>query len=242
MDAALQIERRSTRLAASGRFGAFKSESEQRVRKHEVESNHAVESMREAWLRCTPGPKEIGARYEIFLDGIKDLEYSAGDVGSFSILLSEFRDDGFFRTSAGLFLSALINNCKDDGFTIHTAHFTEPIFFIGYRNTKDMTVDGDAESTLGENMLGGSIIVEGAAKNMVGELMEEGSIIVKGDAGEHVGINMKGGVITVEGNAKKAAGWQMTGGEIRIEGDIESIAKNLIHGKIFHKGRLIVDK
>jgi hypothetical protein len=34
----------------------------------------------------------------------------------------------------------------------------------------------------------------------------------------------------------------MKGGEIHIEGKIGSIAEDIICGKIFHKGELIVDK
>src|SRR5271157_1032585 len=146
MEAALQVEhgRIPPGLAASSRFRGFSPECEHRSNKFKVESNMAVESMREAWLKCGFGSREIGKRYGIYLDGVKDLDYSAKDVEIFSVMLSEFQDREFFLTSAGLFLSALVNNCKEDGVTIHTTHLVRPIYYIGWMNTKNMIVDGNA--------------------------------------------------------------------------------------------------
>lgn len=60
---------------------------------------------------------------------------------------------------------------------------------------------------------------------------------------------MKSGTVVLEGDVGVSVGTEMSGGEIHIEGEIgnleESIRRcneTIVHGKIFHKGKLIVDK
>jgi formylmethanofuran dehydrogenase subunit C len=52
---------------------------------------------------------------------------------------------------------------------------------------------------------------------------------------------MAGGRITIEGNAGKLVGNHMRGGEIRLNGDFVSLGA-VKSGKVYHKGKLIVDK
>jgi formylmethanofuran dehydrogenase subunit C len=52
---------------------------------------------------------------------------------------------------------------------------------------------------------------------------------------------MKGGVIRILGSTDRDVGFGMIGGEIHVEGAIGSIG-NIRNGKIYHKGKLIVDK
>jgi formylmethanofuran dehydrogenase subunit C len=116
-----------------------------------------------------------------------------------------------------------MNSSKEDKFVIHTAHIAQPIHLIGHRNTKNIIVNGNACNSVGYGMRGGSIIVKGDAGSLIGSRMEDGTIAVNGNAGVFIGA-------------------RMSGGEIHIEGGHGSIADNIIHGKIFHKGKLIVDK
>jgi formylmethanofuran dehydrogenase subunit C len=90
----------------------------------------------------------------------------------------------------------------------------------------------------GERLTGGSIIVSGYA-NDVGEAMEGGNIRVNGDCRGSAGQYMRGGLIVIEGDA--CIGDWMMRGEIRVEGDIRRIG-NDPGGKIYHKGKLVVDK
>jgi len=251
-----------TELAVSSRFGGFKPETDHLLRTQNVESSPVLEGMKKAWVDCkdlTHGLWEI--RHHSTLDRIKNLEYPAIDVETFSIALAEFQDEKKFSDRAGLFLSALINNCKDDGFVIHTSHLAEPIDGLGYHNAKSITVDGNAGDNLGTEMEGGTIFVNGNAGRWVGARMEDGTvtiggyacdgigyamkggdIIVKMGARDFVGERMKGGTIIVMGNAGSLVGKGMEGGEIHLNGDYVSISDNFVGDKIFHKKKLIAGK
>jgi glutamate synthase domain-containing protein 3 len=136
-------------------------------------------------------------------------------------VLTEFQDEQDFIWRAGLLLSALINNCEESSFVIHTDLLTQPLDYIGYGNTKN-------------------IIVQGDANHCVGRHMKNGTITVRGNAGSFVGEGMAGGVIIVEGNTGSRAGSSMTGGEIHTFGShIPVISSCFISGKIFHNEDLI---
>jgi hypothetical protein len=249
-------------LAASSRFGGFKAEPEREVREQKVETNHAVEEMKRIWTERNDTYRiKPSATYAKVLDRIKTVAYSAKDVETFSIVLAGFQDEIDFHGKAGLILSALINNCEEERFVIHTAHLTMPIDYLGYRNKKDIVVDGDSGECVGYAMEGGIITIERDAGHTAGVDMTAGTIIVKGDAGWDVGAGMKGGSIIVKGDAKQNIGERMLGGSILIEGDSgERIGYNMkggeiyllgdhagssdhvLHGKIFHKGKLIWPK
>lgn len=76
-----------------------------------------------------------------------------------------------------------------------------------------------------------------------------GILIVHGDVDGAVGTRMKGGSIEIFGDVDgwlarrnpHNVGMEMTGGEIHIHGRISNIG-DVLHGKIFHKRKLIVDK
>ena len=159
--------------------------------------------------------------YERILARLEKTKHTAADVERFSIALAEFQEEEEFSAKAGIFLSALMNSGKDQDYAIHTAHLHMTPDFIGYQNTKNITVDGDVGDTAGAWMTGGSITITG-------------------NAGITLGLGMRAGSITVNGDADYHIGRSMVGGEIRIEGGIGKIAA--VQGKIFHKGKLIVDK
>ncbi|NYZ74491.1 hypothetical protein H0O00_05080 [Candidatus Micrarchaeota archaeon] len=233
-------------LAMANRFSRYKPETERAVRKVEVVEDKTLKKMKDAWKSC--GYVYSDKYYPEMLETVKKLEYSAKDVEKFSIALAEFRGErasahefgivlGFVH-KAGFFLSALMNNCKDSEFVVHTNHLAKPIIYLGYRNTKNIIVNGNVGDYLGEYMEGGTITVEGTAGDRVGCSMEGGTIIVKGNAGDEVGYAMEGGTITVKGNAGDDVGERMNGGEIHLNGGYNGRA-GFKHGKIFHKGKLI---
>lgn len=276
------------RLSASKRFGRYKTEQEKAVRKSDVKEDEVLESLKEAWKRFHFKQTEPHTTYSKAFEQVRDLVYSTKDVEKFSVFLEELQDEDVFSDKAGYFLSALINNGSDDDYTIHTSHLSRPIHFLGFRNKKNVLVEGDlgdyaftrmergnftvngdacdraghrmnsgevlirknAGYRLGDKMFGGRITLEGNGGSDVGGQMSEGTILVKGDVGRGLGREMHGGRIWVEGNADEFVGGtakdspyhvNMQGGEIHIEGDIESLG-NVDHGRIYHKGKLIVDK
>jgi hypothetical protein len=214
-------------LAMANRFSRYKPEEEKAVRKVEVVENETLKKMKEAWNACSytsyPYDRNPDREYAKMLEVVKKSEYSAKDIENFTLALAEFQEENRFSGKAGVFLSALINNCKDSELVIRTVHLAKSINFLGYKNTKKITVKGNAGADVGHNMQGGTITVEG-------------------NAGSHVGYDMEGGTITVNEDAGGWVGHWMNGGEIRIEGKIESISNSVEHGKIYHKGKLIVDK
>jgi len=240
-------------------FSPFKPESEQQVRKKEVKTDTAAEKIKKAWK----GIKRHGAwdiHYAGCLERIKKIDYSAKDVEAFSLALSGSLEEKYFSENAGMFLSALINNCKESSFVIHTTHLGE-IEHIGYKNTKEIVVRGDAGQYLGNSMIcgtisvngntdgmcgnemeNGTIIVEGNASYGVGCLMVGGTLIVKKDTDHNVGQFMRGGSIIVEGFADENIGREMEGGEIHLNGTYGSIYHMIFGGRIFHKDERIFPK
>ncbi|NYZ74440.1 hypothetical protein H0O00_04825 [Candidatus Micrarchaeota archaeon] len=208
-------------LAMANRFQIHAPETEKAVRKVEVVEDETLEKMKKAWKKCNYN-YDWSKYYSKMLEIAKRLRYSAKDVENFSLALVEFQGEKRFSEKAGLFLSALINNSKDTVFVIHTAHFAESINHIGYLNTKNITVEGNAGDYVGGLMTSGTITVEGDAGKKIGWLMKRGIITVKGDAGECVGSGMKDG-------------------KIYVNGEIGGISDEISHGKIYHKGELIVD-
>ncbi|NYZ74441.1 hypothetical protein H0O00_04830 [Candidatus Micrarchaeota archaeon] len=191
-------------LAMANRFQRYKPETEKTVRGVEVKEDETLRQLKEAWKACGYTGDSV-KDYPKMLKIVKKLEYSAKDVVDFNLALVEFQGERDFIYKAGLFLSALMNNSKDSEFVIHTNHLAESINFLGYKNTKNITVNGNAGNAVGGYMCGGSITI-------------------KEDAGDYTGQGMKGG-------------------EIRLLGDYKSISFHILSGgKIFHKGKLIVDK
>jgi hypothetical protein len=122
-----------------------------------------------------------------------------------------------------------------------------------------MTIKGSANRWLGHGMGGGLIKVEGDVGGGLGFGMSGGVIAVDGDVksmeGPYRTVPMdwgktraeSGGTIIVNGNVDRIGfsmegrlGIPWFGGDIYVGGDIGSIEEP--HGRIFHKGKLIVDK
>jgi hypothetical protein len=134
------------------------------------------------------------------------------------------------------------------------AHYMHGGKIVAKKGTPDRT---------GEGMDGGEIEIYGNAGYCVGNMMKGGAIRIFGNAADYLGgetyaalyrpelgknpwnhtphPGMEGGIITIEGDAGKMVGNMMRGGEIHLNGNYESIG-DVWGGRIFHKGRLIVDK
>jgi formylmethanofuran dehydrogenase subunit C len=109
-------------------------------------------------------------------------------------------------------------------------------------------IQGCADESVGNGMTGGQITVKESCRDCVGVRMTGGDITIEGNVYGDVGLMMKGGSITVNGDvikedlkARGIVGYGMEGGEIFLNGSYH-LRASIIGGRIFHKGRLIVDK
>ena len=197
--------------------------------------------------------KDLESSYKSALAILKNVPYSSKDVSDLRLgyrmrfdLDSRDRQDGARDDSEeGIFISAAINQCADRVFVIETKerrlYRYERINNVGYRNTKEVRIVGSVGRQTGKLMKEGCIIIRGDAGDETGAWMEGGSLIVSGNAGSGLGAGMSGGCIKVGGNAGHFLGQGMRGGQIHVEGRISTIG-DVIHGKIYHKGKLIVNK
>ena len=173
---------RESELHANHPFGRYGPMQSQPVRQTDVQENETVRQLREIFRDFDFDIRRSSIRnYELALDLIENLKYSAKDVEQFSITMTEFQDDRYFPFSAGLFLSALINNGKDTDYTIYTKHLSVKINDLGHKTNKNITINGDAGDGVGGSMKDGKIIVNGNAGHGVGYCMTGGEIHLNGD-------------------------------------------------------------
>jgi hypothetical protein len=231
-------------LSASGRFGQFKPESENPVRKAELRMNPAIESIERAWKGCMftgfdISEFAIASFYPDYLAkiGSENQVYSAKDIETFSIMLAGFQEEKSFLVKAGLFLSALINRCEDDAFVIHAAHLDGEMVNIGYRNMKNILLKGGAEGNTGLLMKDGTLIIEGDADVRLGWKMSGGAITVEGNSTDRTGYEMSGGAIVIKGNSAEDCGSGMHGGMISVHGNVGGrLGVEMSGGTILVKG------
>ncbi len=229
------LQQAERRCFAAGRFGNYKSEPERAARALDTKKDPKLARLVSAWHSLLE--LELWY-YKTICKSLKSIEVDSTAIESFSLALISFQGEESFPTKAGLFLSALINKCKDEEFVIHTSHLDQRINSLGYRNTKHIMVKGDVDQYLGCEMKRGSIQVDGdawgkAGSNMRGGLisingragydlgceMSGGRISVFGDGGERIGRKMRGGAIEVFGNGSDGTGQMMDGGTITVRGN-----------------------
>jgi formylmethanofuran dehydrogenase subunit C len=99
---------------------------------------------------------------------------------------------------------------------------------------------GDAGGGAGIHLGGGEVSIRGSVTKYAAMYMTGGTLTIGGDAGSRLGFAMQGGVVRVKGNAESISD-DMAGGEVHVDGEIGSIG-DIKGGKIFHKGKLMVDK
>jgi formylmethanofuran dehydrogenase subunit C len=241
MDAAPQVVKRMplTALAALGKFGAFKPESERSVRAQMMVSDPIQLELRGIWGNYYARTKHCENQI-IYSQGepLIGKRYRAKDIEMFSLGMIDLPKEEYFYDTMGYFLSALINRSHNSRFVIHTTNLAKPISSLGHKNTKSIVIIGDVGECTGDEMLGGTIVVKGNTGDNSGILMEGGKLTIEGDAGHGVGISMQRSTINVKGNALDDVGesmisgkiivdksvgdrlgWEMKGGTITINGD-----------------------
>lgn len=257
----LRFQPREGHLSARRKFRGFKKEEPKAARRMQVKESETTKRLVKAW-------SELGSKYpkwdEVYQDALDVLKkndllhVSAHEIEKFSIILPS-HDQNMPPTKLGTFLSALINESEDERFVVHTTNMR--CRALGFRNRKHLTVEGpgghcigkqmesglievngSAHDRAGEEMTGGTIIVNGYASLYAGASMKGGELIINGDCVDEVGYVMEGGKITVNGDAGQEVGQHMRGGEIHLNGTYKWISRLVDGGKIFHKGKLIVDR
>ncbi|MDD5171805.1 MAG: hypothetical protein PHF60_02100 [Candidatus ainarchaeum sp.] len=170
------------RSALANGFRGYKPEGELVVRKVEVVEDETLRQLKKAFSEYltldSPKHHTTNYFYENAVSRIKKLRYSADDVERFSLALGEFQNEKEFPKKAGIFLSVLINMGKDYSYVIHTAHLSERPKYIGYMNTKAITVKGDVGWDFALYMKGGEIHLEGSYERIA--VMYHGKIYVNG--------------------------------------------------------------
>jgi len=247
-------------LAARKRFGQYKKEEKKEIRKAEVKKDEKLEPILDRFRRVldTPTHGFVPGQYKLCLSMLEGLQCTPGDVAKFSRMVVVFKNEENFDYKAGLFLSALVNHGRHRSYTLVTKDLGREVYRLGYWNTKNLIIDGDGGFCLGQEMIAGTVLVRGTAWRVgsglrggritveagwdVGSEMEAGEIIVKEIAIMTIGKSMRGGRIIIEGDVRAEAGEGMKGGEIHLNGDCGKIATDIQGGKIYHKGKLIVDK
>ena len=208
---------------ASATFGKYKKESDKAVRRVDIKEDESLKAIKLAWLRlCEDFVGDVETPYARAVELVHNLEYSARDVESFSLMLSELQTAHSSSHYDGLFLSALINMSKDDTYIVHTVSLNRPLNFLGYENVKNIIVKGDVGIGLGNGMKQGTIKITGNADSCLGERMTGGRITVNGETGDAVG--------GLYGNR---------GGEIYLNGNFGQPTYAHISSDIYHNGKLI---
>ena len=205
-----------------------------------VEKNPVLEELVEIYAGWLEEKIKLGCgnAYQLCLTKTKPLVYTSKDISGLCLRLNKYEHQKQFEWS-GLFLSVLINNCKDEEFLLLTDHLDKQINCIGYENTKKIVVQGNTKNYTGDSMSDGSIEVKGNTKKYTGYLMSGGSITVKGNTQDNTGFRMSGGSIEVQGNTGQYTGSCMTDGIIKITGTIKQIAPDWQGGKIYEKDKIV---
>jgi hypothetical protein len=263
------IKRRSQRKpigpepsAAFRRFSRYKEEGPSAQRSISIRQEKVLGKLMRAYHRYLP-LSGVDLDFEQWTNAVlgivENIKYSARDVERFSMLVSSSGDSDTSRP-LGWFLSGLINACSSRSLRLRNGADLMAFFELTLWSPKTVAIQGDAIH-LGTCMSDGCFIVHGDVFS-VGERMSGGTITVNGNLpmpldkydSNSVGNRMSGGRIHVKGNLldddPSAIGENMCGGRIDLEGEVNGaseeffrkVAEHVKHGRIFHKGRLIVDK
>jgi formylmethanofuran dehydrogenase subunit C len=223
--------------AARKRFGHYKKVKSRAVRKAEVQENEKLKRILQVWHSCRSVPIEIGNEHKAMQEATKGLCCTANEIEAFCLLLSDFQDKEGFSNYAGIFLSALMHNGKDDEYVINIRHLDAKLNFISIFRQMNVTIEGDVDSSIGRRLKGGTLIIAGDVGPCLGEYMEEGDILVHGNADAKVGHSMSGGRITVHGSVRRHAGYYMRGGLIDVKGNaFINLGKGMSGGRILLGG------
>jgi len=208
--------------------------------------------------------KDMHIVYALAREMVRYRSHKPGHVADFCIQIvpEEYDQRDRFSTRIGLFISALIDKSRYGRFEVPAQRLSYPDY-LAYANRKNVLVHGDI-GIVGLDMHSGRVVVEGDVVDFIGKYMDGGVLIVAGNVTFHflsensIGGYMTGGIIQIDGDVKLSKhnieehdqasrlyiGRGMSGGEIHIRGQLpeNTDLSQVKHGKIYHKGKLILDK
>lgn len=249
------------RTDARRKFSGYKRDACSPLRdlKHK---NGTLGKLVETWLHLVEDSDphcNLEAMDEATSSAAKNLICSPEDIREFSAVLKHFEhfppisgDDHDPECISGYFLSALINQSPAQNFTVIADTDSFDILRLGYRNTKNIIIEGDSTYELGFSMKSGMIMVRHFTRELVGCEVEGGIIITQNVSGP-IAEGMQGGLLIINGDVdlspypsnlhgmRHGIGEGMEGGEIHIYGDIigEADFSKVRGGKIYQRGKLL---
>lgn len=161
--------------------------------------------------------------YSFALRTIQKIDYEIDDIEELCLELDKGDKTPYLISGpAGIYLSALCNNAKEEKIQLRLYELKRAFHFLGYRlpEGKTLVLKGNAGDFIGTGLSGGKMIVEGSTGNWAGAGMMDGELSITGNTGQNTGA------------------W-MSGGEIHIDGHIVGIGKSIHGGRIYHRGNLI---
>ncbi len=166
----------------------------------------------------------VAKAYEAAEQNIKEIQYDQDDIEDFCAKLDSADKIPYVISGpAGIYVSALINNAKEEVIKLTLLDYERIFHFLGFRlpEGKALFLKGNVGDFIGVKLSGGRLVVEGSAGNWCGAGMQKGEIHIT----QHVG--------------EKTGEW-MRGGEIHVDGVIRSIGKTRFGGKIYRRGKIVV--
>jgi hypothetical protein len=165
----------------------------------------------------------VARAYSAALKSLQDLSYDQDDIEDFCADIDNSDKIPYIISGpAGIYVSALINNAKEDRMVLRLEDYEQTYHFLGYRlpEGKTLVLQGNVGDFTGASLSGGHLVVEGSTGNWCGAGMTRGEILVTG----FTGLN---------------TGEQMRGGEIHVDGRIRSVGRTIFGGRIYQRGQLI---
>ena len=131
----------------------------------------------EEWLEQVDKGMSTQALYHLAGKIVGDLPYQADEIQRFSQEVLKNKKYGPIRLN-GLFLSLLINNCSEERVNLRLGESGTNIDYLGYRNRRELFIQGDTGYYLGQGMKEGQIKISGTAKGL-GKV--KGGVVYSGD-------------------------------------------------------------
>ena len=162
--------------------------------------------------------------YSAALRTIRELDYDIDDIEELCLELDKGgRIPYLISGPAGIYLSALCNNAKEEKIRLRLYELKRTFHFLGYRlpEGKTLVLEGEVGDFIGAGLSGGKLVIEGSTGNWAGAGMMKGELFIT----EHTGQN---------------TGEWMRGGEIHVDGRIRGVGKTIFGGRIYQRGKLIL--
>lgn len=103
----------------------------------------------------------------------------------------------------------------------------------------DLEVDGPCGWSVGENLMGGCILIRGNASACAAASAHGGTVVVLGNTGPRAGISLKGGNLIVTGNVGHSSAFMMQSGRLVVCGDAgQSLGDSMYDGTIYVGGQI----